>query len=147
MTPMPKAAAGAPGPETTDDVIGKVRVPFIQRATLTRNGAEEPLFLVDLGVEGAFAERPDPLPIGETVWLTFRLPGNEIPLAVGCRVAWANARAGRLVTKSLPPGVGLWFVEMEPAARSRLRAYLSEYLRGGLRRFHRPWPPDVEDEP
>src|SRR5688572_2492416 len=147
MTPMPKAAAGAPGPETTDDVIGKVRVPFIQRATLTRNGAEEPLFLVDLGVEGAFAERPDPLPVGETVWLRFRLPGNEIPLSVGCRVAWANARGGRLVTKSLPSGVGLWFVEMEPAARGRLRAYLSEYLRGGLRRFHRPWPPDLEDEP
>lgn len=147
MTPMPKAASGAPGPETTDEVIEKVRVPFIQRATLTRNGAEEPLFLVDLGVEGAFAERPEPLPVGEAVGLHFRLPGNEIPLAVGCRVAWANTRSGRLVSKSLPPGVGLWFVEMEPAARGRLRAYLSEYLRGGLRRFHRPWPPDVEDEP
>lgn len=146
MTPLPKAAAGVPGPET-DEVIEKVRVPFIQRATLTRAGADEPLFLVDLGVEGAFVERPEPLPVGETVGLRFRLPGNEIPLAVVCRVAWANARSGRLVTKSLPPGVGLWFVDMEPAARGRLRTYLSEYLRGGLRRFHRPWPPEVEDEP
>lgn len=144
---MPKAAPSTSGPDTTDEVIEKVRVPFIQKAVLVRPGAEEPLFLVDLGVEGAFAERAEPLAVGEKVRLRFRLPGNEIPLEAGCRVAWANARSGRLVTKALPPGVGLWFVEMEPADRGRLRAFLSDYLRGGLRRFHRPWPPDLEDEP
>jgi hypothetical protein len=147
MTTMPKAAPGSSGSESTDVVIEKVRVPFIHRAALVRDGVSEPLFLVDLGLEGAFAEHGDPLPVGATVRLSFRLPGNEIPLDVGCRVAWTNLKAGRLVTKSLPPGMGLWFVEMDPAERDRLRAYLSEYLRGGLRRFLRPWPPDLEDEP
>ena len=128
MTPMPKAASGAPGPETTDEVIEKVRVPFIQRATLTRNGAEEPLFLVDLGVEGAFAERPA-APVGEVVGLHFRLPGTEIPLAVGCRVA-GQTRGRGAGLEVAAAGVGLWFVEMEPAA-APLRAYLSDYLRGG----------------
>lgn len=143
---MPRAAPPAAGPETPDEVVAKVRVPFIQRAVLVRDGVEEPLFLVDLAVEGAFAERSQPLPVGEVVGLRFRLPGNEIPLEIGCRVAWVNLRSGRLVTKSLPPGMGLWFVEMDEPARARLRAYLSDYLRGGLRRFHRPWPPDIEDE-
>ena len=141
------ASSGSADGAASDEVLLKVRIPFVQRAALLLAQGEEPLFLVDLGSEGAFAERADPLPTGERVKLRFRLPGNEIPIAAVCRVAWANARAGRLVTKSLPPGVGLWFVEMEPAARGRLRAYLSEYLRGGLRRFHRPWPPDGEYEP
>ena len=118
MTPMPKAASGASGPAMTDDVIEKVRVPFIQRATLTRDGAEEPLFLVDLGVEGAFAERPEPLPVGEAVGLQFRLPGNEIPL---CR--------------ALPGGLGELAVgtpRLEVAA-ARCRAVVRGDGAGGAR--------------
>ena len=135
------APSGAAETAASDEVLDKVRIPFIQRAALLRPDGEEPLFLVDLAISGAFAERADPLPVGERVRLRFRLPGNEIPLVVGCRVAWSNPTGGRLVTKALPAGLGLEFVDMAEPDQVRLRAYLSDYLKGGLRRFHRPWPP------
>jgi Tfp pilus assembly protein PilZ len=135
------APSGSVVPAGDEDVLRKVRIPFIQRATLLLAEAEEPLFLVDLGLEGVFAERAEPLPRGERVKLRFRLPGNEISMVVACRVAWANRTSGRLVTKALPAGLGLEFVDMAAPDRARLRAYLSDYLKGGLRRFHRPWPP------
>lgn len=135
------ATSGSADPAVSDEVLDKVRIPFIQRAALLHPRGEEPLFLVDLAISGAFAERADPLPPGERVKLRFRLPGNEIPLVVGCRVAWTNPTGGRLVTKALPAGLGLEFVDMAAPDRVRLRAYLSDYLKGGLRRFHRPWPP------
>lgn len=139
---MLKAApAGPADAAVSDEVLDKVRIPFIHRAVLLRPQGEEPLFLVDLALTGAFAERAEPLPSGERVKLRFRLPGNEIPLIVSCRVAWSNRNGGRLVTKALPAGVGLEFVEMPPLDLARLRSYLSDYLKGGLRRFHRPWPP------
>lgn len=139
---MSKAASsGSADPEVSEEVLDKVRIPFIHRGTLLLAHGEEPLFLVDLALSGAFAERSEPLPKGERVKLRFRLPGNEIPLVVGCRVAWTNPRAGRLVTKALPAGLGLEFVEVAALDQARLRAFLSDYLKGGLRRFHRPWPP------
>jgi Tfp pilus assembly protein PilZ len=146
---MFKAASSGPADAAaSDEVLRKVRIPFIQRAALLLAHGEEPLFLVDLGLAGAFAERAEPLPDGERVKLRFRLPGNEIPLVVVCRVAWCNRKGGRLVTKSLPPGLGLEFVDMPAPDQARLRAYLSDYLKGGLRRFHRPWPPTAgEDDP
>jgi Tfp pilus assembly protein PilZ len=139
---MSKAApSGTADAAASDEVLDKVRIPFIHRAALLRPQGEEPLFLVDLALTGAFAERAEPLPSGERVKLRFRLPGNEIPLVVGCRVAWSNPKGGRLVTKALPAGLGLEFVDMSALDQARLRAYLSDYLKGGLRRFHRPWPP------
>src|SRR5262245_25909300 len=135
------ASSGSADPEASDEVLCQIRIPFIQRATLLHPDREEPLFLVDLAISGAFAERAEPLGKGERVKLRFRLPGNEIPLVVACRVAWSNTRGGRLVTKALPTGVGLAVLDMAAPAHERLRAYLSEYLNGGLRRFHRPWPP------
>lgn len=146
---MLKAASpGSTDAEASDEVLSRVRIPFIQRGALLLPHGEEPLFLVDLALSGAFAERAEPLPAGERLKLRFRLPGNEIPLVVGCRVAWANRKGGRLVTKSLPAGLGLEFVEIAAPDRARLRAYLRDYLKGGLRRFHRPWPPaEGEDDP
>ena len=139
---MLKAAPSGPAdPAASDEVLDKVRIPFIHRAALLHPQGEEPLFLVDLAISGVFAERAEPLPADTRVRLRFRLPGNEIPLVVGCRVAWSNPKGGRLVTKALPAGVGLEFVDMTAADEGRLRAYLSEYLKGGFRRFHRPWPP------
>lgn len=135
------ASSGFADTAASDEVLGQVRIPFVQRGALLHPRGEEPLFLVDLGLSGAFAERAEPLPPGEGLRLRFRLPGNEIPLVVGCRVAWTNTKGGRLVTKALPLGVGLEFVDMAATDRDRLRAYLSDYLKGGLRRFHRPWPP------
>ena len=131
----------------TPEQLRQVRIPFIQRAALVRAGEREEVFLVDLGLAGAFAERARPLPVGELVSLSFPLPGNVNRLQVVCRVAWWNSPSAALVTKALPAGLGLEFVEMGDSDRERLRAHLLAYLsRKSGRRFHRSRPLDDDGE-
>jgi Tfp pilus assembly protein PilZ len=131
----------------SDAVLRRIRVPFVQRATLSDGGGQELLFLIDLGLAGAFAEREQPLALGQWVTLSFCLPGNEIPITAGCRVAWWNPPGDRKHSKALPAGGGLQFVEISPADRERVKRHLVEHLsrQGGLRRFHRPWPRSEQD--
>lgn len=126
--------------------LQQVRIPFVQRATLVIDSRREELFLVDLGLSGAFAEREAPLPVGAAGTLSFLLPGNSRPVRAGCRVAWWHPPNGRLVSKRLPAGVGLEFVDLTEPDRRRLRQHLIDYLGGDPtnRRFHRPWPPAKE---
>ena len=123
-----------------DPVLRRIRIPLIRRATLIRaDGRGEDLFVIDLGLSGIFVERSEALPEGESVRIRFTLPGNEIPLQVGCRVAWWHPPGAPLVSKSLPSGVGLEFVDVSEHDRERVRAHLLDYLRShlGPRRFHR----------
>lgn len=127
---------------TLDAILQKVRIPFIHRGSLEHDGASESVFLLDLGLLGAFVERAEGLPVGSRVVLSFPLPGNEIAVVVVCRVAWWHAVERRLVSKALPPGLGLEFVEISEGDRVRLREHLVGYLSGerGGRRFHRALP-------
>ena len=129
-----------------EPVFRKVRIPFIQRAVLAHDGGREELFLIDLALRGVFLERPAPLSRGAEVDVTFRLPGNELPIVARCRVAWWRAPDMALTSKALPAGLGLEFLEMDGQAAGRIRRYLAEYLRGNPRhrRFHRR--PDGEEE-
>jgi Tfp pilus assembly protein PilZ len=138
---MPKAVRRGSS-RLTDEQLGRLRIPFVQRAQLAHGAGREELFLVDLGVAGAFAERERPLPVGEKVTLSFPLPGNDRPIRLVCRVAWWHPPGGRLVSKSLPAGVGLEFVEVSAQDRARLREHLLDYLGRETmgRRFHRAWP-------
>ncbi len=143
---MPKprlspAVDGAP----SDAVLEKVRIPFVQRGELLRAERRHSVFLVDLGLSGSFVELAEPPAAGEPVELSFRLPGNDIPLVVGCRVAWRHTRDER--PSQLPPGAGLEFVEVSASNRERLRAHLVDHLRSarGARRFARPWPGGAGD--
>jgi Tfp pilus assembly protein PilZ len=140
---MPKAVRPASS-RLTADQLRQLRIPFVQRAQLTHGERREELFLVDLGVAGAFAEREHPLPVGDEVTVTFRLPGNEQEVRAVCRVAWWHGKDDPLVSKSLPAGVGLEFVRISEHDRDRLRRYLLDHLARdtGGRRFHRPWPLD-----
>jgi Tfp pilus assembly protein PilZ len=136
-----KAEPGSPARNDASGTLRAIRIPFIQRAELTVGAETEPLFLVDLGLNGAFAERAAALPVGASVTLRFTLPGNEIPLTFTCRVAWWHAPGAPLVSKALPAGVGLEFVEWSEDDQRRLRRYLEAYLqRSAGRRFHRPLP-------
>ena len=137
MKEVPRGPARRDAPGS----LGAVRIPFIQKAALTAGGRTEHLFLVDLGLRGAFAERGEPLRVGDQVTLRFALPGNEIPLTIGCRVAWWHAPGAPLVSKALPSGVGLEFLEWSDEDQRRLRRFLEAYLRrSDGRRFHRPLP-------
>src|SRR5262245_52840285 len=98
---------------TSDPVLRRIRIPLIRRAILTRaDGRAEDLFVIDLGLSGVFVERPEALPTGERVGIRFTLPGNDIPVQAACRVAWWHPPGAPLVSKSLPSGVGLEFVEV-----------------------------------
>lgn len=139
----PRARPGVP----KEPVLVKIRIPLIQRARITTSAGTEDVFMMDLGLRGVFVERTLPLPVGEELRLEFLLPGNEIPIRVRCRVAWWHAPEHALLSKSLPPGMGLEFVEMDDRGTERVRVYVEDYLqrRPGGRRFHRT-PPNAEEK-
>lgn len=139
-----RARAGVP----PDSVLVKIRIPLIQRARLVASSGEEDVFMMDLGLRGVFIERASPLPVGDEVTLRFGLPGNEIPVEARCRVAWWHAPEQALMSKSLPAGMGLQFIEVAGRGDERIRAFVEGYMQGQPlgRRFHRA-PPGAEDEP
>jgi Tfp pilus assembly protein PilZ len=138
-----RARAGVPA----DSVLVKIRIPLIQRARLVTSSGEEQVFMMDLGLKGVFIERKTPLPVGEEIRIVFPLPGNEIPVEARCRVAWWHAPEQALLSKSLPSGMGVEFIEVLQGGGERVRAFVEGYLQGQPRgrRFHRT-PPSSEGD-
>lgn len=139
----PLSADGLPA----EPVLRKIRIPFIQRATVAVRGAREDLFIVDLGLRGVFLERPQPLEVGEEIEVWFPLPGNEIAVHARCRVAWWRPPRAGDPSRTLPTGVGVEFVAMADRDAERVRQHLLEYLRRQprQRRFLRH-PEEAEEE-
>jgi hypothetical protein len=139
MVRLPSWAPQAPPPE---EVLGQLRIPFVRRAVLHRDGGGEEAFLIDIGLTGAFVERAEPLVQDEKIEIRFAWPGSERPFVATCRVAWWHPQGAPLSSKSLPSGAGLEFVEMSEADRDRLRSLLLDYCRQHprIRRFLRHWP-------
>jgi hypothetical protein len=135
--------------EPDEAQLRQMRVSFVQRARVAHAGGTEELFTFDLGLRGLFVERATPLPKDAAVHVTFRLPGNEIPVSTPCRVAWWHAPDTPLVSKRLPAGHGLEFRALSDADYRRIRAHLLDLLQGDprARRFQRPWPELEEDLP
>src|SRR5213083_2816298 len=97
---MPRAASRSVGEGIPSEaVLRRIRIPFVQRVAFVCRGESEELFAVDLGLRGIFVERAVILPRGETADVQFRLPGNEIPVLVRCRVAWSHQPGGKLAFK------------------------------------------------
>jgi hypothetical protein len=139
MSPALSSARESLPPES---VLRQLRIPFVRRATLASTSRNEEVFLIDIGLAGAFVERSESLPVDEALEIRFPWPGSEIPFAARCRVAWWHPEGAPLSSKSLPPGAGLQFVDMSEADRDRLRALLVDYCRQNprVRRFLRHWP-------
>jgi Tfp pilus assembly protein PilZ len=113
----------------SEDVLRRMRIPFIRRASLTWDAGSEDVFMVDLALTGAFVERSAPLALGSDVELRFQFPDNEIPVVATGRVAWWRGPDTPRVSKSLPVGLGVEFTSFSPADEGRLRQYLAEYYR------------------
>jgi hypothetical protein len=139
MTPALSSAREPSPPET---VLQQLRIPFVRRVTLASASRNEEVFMLDIGLAGAFVERGEPLPVDEAIEIRFAWPGSEIPFCARCRVAWWHPEGAPLSSKSLPPGAGLQFVDMSDGDRERLRALLVDYCRQNprVRRFLRHWP-------
>lgn len=138
-------AASSPEPREkapSESVLRKLRIPFVRRATLRFADHEEDVFTIDVGLEGVFIERRDPLKVGEEIEIRFAFPESEIPVKARCRVAWWHPEGAPLSSKSLPAGAGLEFVEMSEADRIRMRDQLLTYCKQhpSVRRFLRHWP-------
>lgn len=116
----------------SEDTLRRVRIPLMQRGTLTRAGDRvEPAFFVDVGLLGLFVEREEPLPVGEELLASFRLPDNEIAIGARCRVAWwhpPGGLEGKPMGRRLPSGLGLEFVEIGATDLRRVRRHLLDYL-------------------
>jgi Tfp pilus assembly protein PilZ len=121
-------------------VVDKVRIPFVQRATLSVKGVPSTAFLVDLAMDGVFIESVRQPALREEVAVSFCLPGNAIPLEARGAVAWVHEKGSP--PRGFPSGFGMRFMEMDVTHRARLHEYLAEYCRRGTksRRFARPWP-------
>lgn len=144
---MNRAAPVAADRLPAEPIFRRIRVPFIQRATVRHRGASEELFLIDLGLRGVFLERGSPLPKGDEVEVVFPLPGNERKVTALCRIAWWHPPDMVLTSKTLPSGLGLEFVECAGDGAARIRQHLTEYLLRNprARRFNRRPEPE-EDE-
>ncbi len=124
-----------------DDVLRRIRIPFVHRAVLSHGEAAESLFILDLGLLGAYVERSGPLPVGTPATLEFKIPGNAHPIRAGCVVAWRHDPPPRGTPADIPAGVGFQFVKMTEADRARLERYFRAYVEDPRRRrFRRPWP-------
>jgi hypothetical protein len=134
-----------------EDVLRKLRIPYVHKAVLTRGGQQRDVFTIDVGLSGVYVELGDMPPVGERVSVRFLLPGNEIPIEAACRVAWRHGEGKALSSKSLPPGVGLQFVELGERDKERVREHVLEHCRRHprVRRFLRHWPESelVGDDP
>lgn len=127
--------------------LAHVRVSFIHKATLTHEAGSEEALLLDLGLRGVFVERSAPLAADSVVQVSFRLPGNELPVVARCRVAWWHPAGAPLRRGERPAGHGLEFVALAEADRQRIRRHLEAHERRAVRarQYARPWP-DEEGE-
>lgn len=97
---------------------------------------------LDIGLRGVYVEHATAPPAGTAATVTFTLPENELPLVVGCRVAWRHTKEGTFVRKALPPGCGLEFTSLDESGARRLLRHLHGHLSkpGHTRRFVANWP-------
>jgi hypothetical protein len=129
-------------PAPPESVLRQLRIPFVRKAIFASGNWSEDVFMIDIGLAGAFVERADSLPADQEIEIRFPWPGSEIPFSARCRVAWWHPEGGAFSSKSLPSGVGLQFVQMSDADRERLRVLLVDYCQQNpqVQRFLRHWP-------
>ncbi len=81
----------------------------------------------DIGPGGVFVATPAPLPPGTEIELSLHLPGERCIIRAEGRVVWTNL----VDTPSLPSGMGIRFLRIDPADRVRLERRLRALDREG----------------
>jgi uncharacterized protein (TIGR02266 family) len=82
-------------------------------------------YTVNLSAGGVFIEAEDILPVDTTLEIKFKLPDNDIIITCNARVAWTN-EPGLLKKDSLPPGMGIQFVDLSLNNLQAIRNFLKE---------------------
>ena len=109
---------------------GLLRVPFVRRCLMDfDDGASSSAFLVNINVLGAYlAVDKEKMPsLGQAVMCHFNLPDSEREVVARGVVAWLNPRQQHPV-HSLPPGIGVKFLQISPEDQGRIERLVEEYV-------------------
>jgi len=111
----------------TQPASGQLRIPFVTSCVLSTKDGIVRGTLCNLSARGAYAAVPEPPRRGESLLVSFRLPGQAELFERAALCAWENPpRATRV--RALPPGCGLHFVDLSDADVALLEATVADYL-------------------
>ena len=82
-------------------------------------------YTVNMSTGGVFLETDNILPVDTSLAIKFRLPGNDSIITCNARVAWNNV-PGSLKKFSLPPGMGIQFLDLSLEDLQTIRHFLNE---------------------
>jgi len=82
-------------------------------------------YTVDVSTGGVFIETNDILQVDTLLEINFKLPDSDNIITCNARVAWTN-EPGRLKKDSLPPGMGIQFVDLSFDNLQSIRNFLKE---------------------
>jgi uncharacterized protein (TIGR02266 family) len=80
---------------------------------------------VNVSSGGVFIEADEILPVDTTLEIKFKLPDNDIVIICNARVAWTN-EPGQIKKYSLPPGMGVQFLNLSLDNLQAIRNFLKE---------------------
>jgi uncharacterized protein (TIGR02266 family) len=83
--------------------------------------------LTNVSIGGAFIRTGHVQPVGTKVGLTFRLPGDSRPIEALGEVMWVYNQPGS--PRMNATGMGIRFVEIDPADRNRIGAFVDAATR------------------
>jgi uncharacterized protein (TIGR02266 family) len=82
-------------------------------------------YTVNVSTGGVFIEADNILPVDTSLEIKFKLPDNDIVISCNARVAWTN-EPGQLKKDSLPPGMGIQFLDLSLDNLQAIRNFLKE---------------------
>jgi uncharacterized protein (TIGR02266 family) len=84
-------------------------------------------FTVNVSTGGVFIETSQRFAAGDPLQTSFVLPEREKPVSCRSRVAWVNT-AEQPTTPTLPPGIGVQFLDIAAEDRAAILAFVKEKL-------------------
>lgn len=81
--------------------------------------------ILNLGERGVFIVSTELQEVGTRLFLEFTLPGCDEVLRCQGDVSWVNA-PGRIVRPSLPTGMGVAFVDMQPDGLAQIVEFIKQ---------------------
>jgi uncharacterized protein (TIGR02266 family) len=82
-------------------------------------------YTVNVSSGGVYIEADDILPVDTTLGIKFKIPDDDIIITCNARVAWTN-EPGQLKKDSLPPGMGIQFLDLSLENLQAIRNFLKE---------------------
>jgi uncharacterized protein (TIGR02266 family) len=88
-------------------------------------------YSINLSTGGVFVETHNILPVNKEVIVKFNLPESDTVIISKARVAWTND-PGFLKKTTLPPGMGLQFLDLSLENMRTIRKYLDNVGKNAL---------------